>query len=526
MSNCTHDGHSRLDRGACCPLHMIIGGFAMAGAGAPGDRTGTPVSFGDMTPKQRSHRCNEDRTATKDLYERLAPGQLLVFRDAHVLTMRDRAVLDSHDVLVRDGRIEAVRPTGDALPADAVVIEARGKTLLPGLSDIHAHIFTDGWARAFGAMLKDKDDAGQYVLPYDLALFLLLANGITRVEVLAGCPDTLWMRDSTRAGSLVGPAMRVGSPLVDGPEPMHSPVMSYMVGDYQGGLRAAEEIARMGFDFAKPYSLLPAEAYAGLMDGCDRHGIRVMGHVPQAVGIDAAIARGQGIAHATEMFWWEEEPARSDPARMTRLAHKLADAGTWLQATVLVSANGEAVFSGTTPVAPDRAWMNPLQAALWGDDSPLPAMFTAMPDRVAMFRKVGSLSCEGTRAAREAGCRVLTGTDFPNPFVVEGFSLHEELQMLVEQCGFTPHDAIFASTRRAAEYHREGELDGTVTPGAVADLVLLDQDPLTDIGATRAIDTVLARTALLRKSARYEGLARVRAAYDAMPPPIIELSMS
>lgn len=517
--------HSHIHAGACCPLHMIAGGFAMSGQFPVSDSSEALISFGDATPKAPSHHCDDDRSATDRLYEQLVPRQLLVFRSARVVTMRDDEVLDKYDVFVRDGIIEELSPAGRALPEGAVIIDASGKTLIPGLSEIHAHIFTDGWARGFGAMLKGKEDAGEYLLPYDLMMFVLLANGITRVEIMAGCPDALWMRDSIRSGSLIGPKMTVGSPIVDGPVPMHSPWMSYLVGDYEGGMKAADEIARLGFDFAKPYSLLPAEGYEGLMDGCEKHGIRVMGHVPKSVGIDAVIERGQqGVAHATEMFWWETEPERSNRARLERLARKLAAAGTWLQATVVVGGNAEAMIAGKKPRAPDRAWMNPLQVALFADDSPLPAMFRSMPDRVAMFENAGRLSCEATRAAREAGCRVLTGTDFTNPFLVEGFSLHEELEMLVAQCGFTPQDALFASTRLAAEYHEEGDLDGMITPGAVADLVLLEGDPLADISATRGVEVVLARTVLLRKSAREIGLRRVRAAYDAMPKPIIEVS--
>jgi imidazolonepropionase-like amidohydrolase len=513
--------------GYCCPLHAVMGAFSP-------DRSGirailnvpdaAPPSLSDITPKERSRLCTLDNPATSGLYERLPPDRALVFRNARVLTMRGEHVLTAQDVIVRNGRIEAVRPTGTALPADAAIVEAAGKTLIPGLSDIHGHIFVGTWAASFAPMVESGGDGSQYLLPYDLQLFLQLACGITRVEVMAGCPDTLWMRDAVAAGTLAGPKLSVGSPLIDGNPVMHAPTMSYVVGDLEGGRRVGEIIAEMGFDFAKPYTNLPADGSEGLMQVCEKRGIRAMGHVPKAVGVEAAIRRGQqGIAHVAELFYNETGPERSDPVRRERLVRQMADAGTWLQATVVVCNRIEWTMGCTDRlVAPDRAHMSPLQQALWAEDSP---MLTAIrrPELAHIAENAYELSCLATDAAREAGVRVLTGTDFPNPHVVEGFSLHEELMHFVTHCGFTPHEALFASTRRAAEYHGEGAADGTVAPGGRADLVLLDADPLADINATRRIHTVLAGSHLLRPEGIAEGWNRVKRAYDAMPPIKVQL---
>ncbi|HSN71825.1 MAG TPA: amidohydrolase family protein [Steroidobacteraceae bacterium] len=483
-----------------------------------------PASFSDATPKEKSSFCSLDQSATRGLYERIAPGRSLVFRNARILTMQGDEALVQHDVVVRDSMIEAVKPTGSALPADAIVVDADGRTLLPGLSDIHSHLLVTTWAAAFAPMVANGGDGSQYVLPYDLQLFLQLANGITRIEIMAGCPDALWMRDAVRAGDLVGPKLSVGSPLIDGAPAIHSPTMSYLIGDREGGRRAGEQLADMGFDFAKPYSNLPAEGFEGLIEACQRRGVRLMGHVPSAVGVEAAVRRGQqGIAHSAELFYNERGPERRDPGRRERLARLMADSGTWLQATVVVSDRIEWI-GGSRPLrAPDRQWMNPMHRALFAESSPMITMFRTNSDKQYLYDDTFNLSCLNTSAAREAGVRVLTGTDFPNPYVVDGFSLHEELQHLVEQCGFTPRQALYASTRRAAEYHDEGPTDGTVSAGARADLVLLDGDPLVDITNTRQIHAVLAGSALLRRSAIDEGLARVRKAYDSMPPVTVQM---
>lgn len=503
-----------------CPAHVLGGGFAPDRRRArmqAGD--GVAESFGDVTPKTPSSMCSGDRTATAGLYETLTGPRALLFRNARIVAMDGTAAQEGRDVMVRDGRIAWVEPTGGPVPEGAIVIEARGKTLIPGLTEIHAHIFTPTWAEAFAPMIGCSEKGLPYVLPHDLLLFQLLANGITRIEIMAGCPDTLWMRDSVRSGTLVGPRLSVGSPMVDGWPAMHSPTMSYIVGDRAGGERAGETMAEMGFDFAKPYSRLPADGYEGLMATCDRLGIRVMGHVPEAVGIEAAIARGQGgIAHAAELFYNLEGADRDNPERIEQLVRLMADAGTWLQATMVVCERMEwrRGMSGLT--CPDRGWMNPVQRALWAEDSSILASIRANRTFDKYYDRTFELTADVVQRARQAGVRILTGTDFPNPYVVEGFSLHEELQLLVDHGGLTPAEALQASTRQAAIYHDDGAADGMVVAGGAADLVLIDGDPLSDISATRKIDTVLvAGTTLIRKAAIEEGLARIQARFVAMP---------
>ncbi|TDP60466.1 imidazolonepropionase-like amidohydrolase [Roseateles toxinivorans] len=511
----------------CCPLHFMSGAFSpdrsprLAAAGAP---SGPPPSLADITPKERSSLCRADASLTAGLYEKIDRDRALVFRNARVITMLGTDVLTAHDVVVRNARIEAVQPTGSSLPADAVVVDATGRTLMPGLSDIHAHPMVAGWAQAFAGMVRDGGDGSQLVLPYELQLFELLACGITRIEVMAGCPDALWMRDGVKSGTLVGPTMTVGSPIVDGAPIIHSPLMTYGVGDLEGGRRAGEQLADMGFDFAKPYSNLPAEGYEGLMEVCQRRGVRVMGHVPIAVGVEAAIRRGQqGIAHVAELFYNERGPERRDAARRERLVRLMAEHGTWLHGTAAVSHRIE-VIGGRLPMdAPDWDHMSTLHKALLAPDSPLLAMYRNNPDKQYLYDETYALSCQSIAAAHRAGVRVLTGTDYPNPTLVAGHSLHEELVRLTQHCGLVPHEALHNSTRLAAQYHGEGAADGTVSVGGRADLLLLDADPLQDIHATRRIQSVLAGQHLLREPALRDGFARIKAAYAAMPPVVLQM---
>jgi len=470
----------------------------------------------DLTAKQPSERCNGDRTATAGLYETLHPSEVLVFQDVRIVTMLNENVLERRDVAVRDGRIESVRPTGSEWPANSVIIDGRGKTLIPGLADVHAHPLTTYWAALFEPLFQiEAGDSKNFVLPYDLMLFQLLACGITRLEVLAGDPDTLWMRDQVRAGTLAGPRWSVPSPQIDGVPPLAFPPVSWIVTDRAGGERAAAMIAEVGFDFAKTYSRLSKEAYEGLMAGCERLGIRVMGHVPIEVGLEAAIERGQrGIAHAGELFYNLQGDERTNPERLERLARLMADNGVWLQSTISAMHRMESRFDQGQ--APDIAWMNPLHSAVWSPDSPV-VQAALSDDHSHYYDRTYELSCLSLRIARAAGVSVLSGTDYPAPYIVEGFSLHEELLRLNRDCGFSSQDALASSSRLVAAYLGEDANDGCIAEGGRAHLVLIEGDPLTDIACSRMIDTVLVERTLLRRTAIHEGLNRIKLAYAQMP---------
>ncbi|MFO0452055.1 MAG: hypothetical protein ACK52I_25965, partial [Pseudomonadota bacterium] len=157
------------------------------------------------------------------------------------------------------------------------------------------------------------------------------------------------------------------------------------------------------------------------METCHRNGIRVMGHVPKDVGIEGGVARGQqGIAHAAELFFNEVGPSRYDEARLERLARLLADSGTWIQATVAVTNRVEWLMDGKPLKSPDARYMSRLQRTLWRDDSPLIGMIRADSSRKKFSENSYELTGRAVRAMTAAGVRVLTGTDVPNPHVVEG----------------------------------------------------------------------------------------------------------
>lgn len=504
----------------CCLFHALPGAFApdrricaSRGASAP-----PPVSFADETATTPSAYANGSAADTIDLFEVPRKGQWTIIRGGAVLTMRDRGRLPDHDVLIRDDTIEDVRPTAEAPPDGALIVEAAGKYVLPGLSDLHTHPFLKTWADAWKVFMPEGFRPELVVLPYDLLMFQYLAAGVTRIEVMAGCADMLALRGAIEDGRMHGPRMRVSSPLIDGSPPIQSPRMSWIANDADGGRRAAREVAARGFDFAKPYSNLSREAYTALAEECRALGIRMMGHVTPQIGIEGAITLGQGgIAHAAEYFYNETGEKRRDPEMFERYARLTADHGVWVQATVTVSRSMEVMMGKLPLLAPDRHLMHPLMAKLYDLEGPFARMMRDNPEKAHLGDDNFALATRMTRALHEAGARILTGTDVANPHLVDGFSLHEEFAHLVEETGMAQIDVLEASTAVAADYHGEGATAGRVAPGMVADLVVLDRDPTTDIHASRAIDTVMTRGAILRKGAIAAGMARIRDRFAAMP---------
>jgi hypothetical protein len=479
---------------------------------------GQPTSFSDATVATPSSHAASSNSCTFDLFERAVPSQWTVIRGGTVLTMDGRSVLPKHDVLIRDRIIRAVQLTGQPLPDGAVIVEAEGRFVMPGFSNVHAHPFLKTWADAWkGSFLPDLDSSA-VVLPYDLLMFQYLAAGVTRIEVMAGCADILAVRAAISADEIEGPRMQIGSPLIDGAPPIHSPLMSWIITDAEGGRKAARQILERGFDFAKPYSNLNREAYTALAEECRALGIRIMGHVTPHVGIEDAIMLGQGgIAHSAEYFYNETGNKRRDSAMFARYAALAAERNIWTQATVTVSGIMEVILGKRPLRAPDSDLMHPLMKKLFALDGDFAKMLQGNPEKAYLGDDTFSLSCEITAALRDAGAKILTGVDEPNPYLVEGFSLHEEFENLVHEVGMSPIAVLEATTTMAAEYHGENSNTGKIAPNMVADIVVLSGNPTQDISATRKIDTVLTRGTILRRSSIEKGMARIADRFRAMP---------
>jgi hypothetical protein len=400
------------------------------------------------------------------------------------------------------------------------VLDGRGKFLIPGLWDMHVH----GFVYVFS----------DFVGP------LLLANGVTGARDMGYYIDTTlrWKADIA-AGREAGPRLVVGV-RVDGPV-NDAKFVSHVVSE-QDGVRAVDTLARRRdgsrrADFIKTYSWIPRAAYYGVAREAKKLGVPFAGHVPYSVSVAEASDAGQrSVEH-------EDDLMRACTSRDSALRAAFGDTSSLpvkkqveqvrAQATIIRNSYDAArCRSVIATLARNHTWVTPTlvvyQPYAHGLDSAgtHPELLKYVPGIVqgGWRRRAGAVapsdslvvgsyfSLDRTGDLNRGGVKLLAGTDTPQPYVYPGFSLHEELGLLVRS-GLTPLEALQAATYNPAEYL--GALDslGTVARGKVADLVLLDADPLRDIHNTRRISAVIANGRLYDRAALNGLLEKVAATF-------------
>ena len=388
-------------------------------------------------------------------------------------------------IVITGDRITALGRTGEVrVPGDAEVVDARGEFLIPGLWDMHIHSVSYENVRRF--------------LP------ILLAHGITGVRDM-GSPleDVLRLRRETREGKIQGPRMVVAGPLLQGPLPFQLPfIMS--VNDEAEARRAVIYLKGRGVDFIKVHDALPRDLYFAVAAEAKRRHIPFVGHVPPSVTAREAADAGQhSIEHLGGRFYGVLLSCSDREAELTGRIRGIVNAALKALNEKKEADDSEIFRSGFTKPLLDsydeRKAAELLSAFKKNDTWQVPTL-VAQPIRQAVQGGRKDLNEDDLRYGRmlvrklsevvaamnRAGVRIMAGTDLPP----DGSALHEELELLVE-AGLTPMEALQAATRNPAEFI--GRLDslGTVERGKIADLVLLDADPLADIRNTRKIRAVI-----------------------------------
>lgn len=395
--------------------------------------------------------------------------------DVTVIPMDGERELAHQTVLVDGTRIVAIGPVGEvAVPAAAQRIDGAGKWLIPGLIDAHVHF-------------NEARDAILYV-----------ANGVTTVRNMWGNPSTLEWRARAQKNdpAWIGPSIYTAGQIVDGNPPVW-PTSAVIETAEQARAEIASEKAA-GYDFVKVYENLTPEVYEALRAAAKDNGLRLAGHAPAALSLPQVLAGQASIEHLTgyarsaqdatsrakdltgdERF--AEVVAHLDESKLGELARMTAAAKVANCPTLVVL---ERVSQLDHPEAlqarPENKYVSAMTLAGWDPKADF-RFHDAPPERFALMRKEQGFYRKVVKALQAAGAPVLAGTDTPNPFVVPGFALHDELVLLVG-AGLTPYQALAAATVTPA--HWLGSSAGEIRVGAAADLVLLDADPLLDIAAT------------------------------------------
>jgi hypothetical protein len=363
---------------------------------------------------------------------------------------------------------------------------------------------------------------------------LFTANGVTGIRQMWGMPMHFDWRERVKTDRLVAPRQYIASTIVDGPNPVWPG--SLVVADAAEARTAVEKLKGPGFDMVKVYERLPRDAYFGIAAESKARGLSFGGHVPRAVtALEAAKAGQRSIEHLSGVLDGTssaEEQVRSrraellkggeaskgidvatrdallelnerilatyDDSKASALLAAFVGQGTWHCPTLTVlrsmaSLDNPAFTSDPRlkyiPVSIGDSWIPTNNARL---ESKRPVDY-------ALDRRIFRKQLELVGAMRRAGVNFIAGTDAPNPFTFPGFSLHDELALLVE-AGLTPLEAIQSATVNAAAYVGQSQEVGTIDVGKAADLVLLDSSPLDNISNTRRIAAVVIRGRLLQRA--------------------------
>jgi imidazolonepropionase-like amidohydrolase len=435
---------------------------------------------------------------------------------ATILDVASGASQADRTIVVEGDRIVSVSPSSSK-PAPDVgrTIDASGKYIIPGLWDMHVHFLAQNSGKLF------------------------VANGVTGVRVMWGNPrfaprrDRMHFdfRDEYEARSSVGPRMIIASQILDGPKPVWP--NSVALATPEEGRRAVDDAKKSGVDFIKVYSLLPRDVYYAIVDESKKQGLPFAGHVPEAVSVAEASDAGQkSIEHLTGIVVasssrevelrkrqgefamkshtpaeWSafkrsqkaEAVASYDGARASALFTKFVANGTWQCPTLTVLHALANLDDASLASDPRLRYVPVYLKSEWNPKADF-RMKDRTPEEFVEMRRDFDRSLGIVRAMNQAGVSLLAGTDEVNPYCFAGFSLHDELAWLVK-AGLTPVEALRAATTAPARFLGLESKLGTVADGRLADLVVLDADPRSDIANTRKISAVVTRGALYDRAA-------------------------
>lgn len=391
------------------------------------------------------------------------------FVDVAVIPMDRERVLSGQTVIVRDGRIAQIGPAKSVrIPAGAVRIDGRGKFLLPGLAEMHAHIP--------GGEESDAE--------VERTLFLFLANGVTTIRGMQGDPRHLALRERAAKGELLSPVIYTAGPWLGG----EADAVAITVKQQHA---AGYDLLKIGSPTGAAFDTMAAVAH--------RVGIPFAGHVPRGVGIERAVAaRYASIDHldgyveylvaagapvdVNKSQWFGVNLGlHLDESKIAPIAAATKRAGVWNVPTqVLIENLASSATSKDLAQRPEMRYVPSDELAGWGRAKDGFFRGGTTPESA---RRTVEARRRLIKALHDAGAGLLLGSDAPQIYNVPGFSVHRELEVLVA-AGLTPYQALETGTRNIAVYFNTANQTGTVAEGKRADLILLDANPLKDIRHT------------------------------------------
>ena len=417
----------------------------------------------------------------------------------HVIALEGATLIDGGGgdpkrdalIIIRNGHIESVARVNEiAVPRGAEEINLAGKTIVPGLIDAHAHV--ERWA------------VGRY-----------LAWGVTTVRDLHSSTDSgVALRSELNLGSVSGPRMFTAGAMIDGVPTTYANATGVSTPDQ--ARRAVDQHAVAGVDYLKIYTKITPSLLRSLLDEAEKLRLPVAAHLGKTDAVTAARAGvisiehmagvvqaatgdpAYGAAHNTFLTGWTVEEkgwATLDSGAVARTARTLAQTKVTIVPTLVVH---DMLSRLDNPILLTRPGMEDVPENAQSVRS-VPSLLQRTGWRAAdfdAFRRSRRRQDQFVREYKRAGGAIAAGSDAANQLLIPGYSLHEEMALLVA-AGLTPLEAITAATRRGAQLLHADSL-GMVAPGKVADLLILNTNPENNIVATRNIAMVMIRGRVIR----------------------------
>lgn len=405
----------------------------------------------------------------------------IVFVSVNVIPMDRNTVLQNQTVVIKNGRITAMGAAGQTrYSKGAKVINAKGKYLIPGLAEMHAHV-------------PPIDN----IEPMKEVLLLFACRGVTTIRGMLGHPRHLELRSKVQSGEILGPRFYTSGPSLNG-------------NSVKTPRQAADSVRsqkKAGYDFMKLHPGLSQENFAVLVNTAKEVNMPFAGHVSYDVGVWRAIEAGYatidhldgfveslvpGIENISEqdngIFGIFSSP-KADTSGIPKLMEALRENNIWVVPT---QALAERWFSpDKEPESyrsePEMIYMSPNTVNAWVNSK---KNFLANPkyDAPAVRRYI-QLRRKLIAACNQYGVGLLLGSDAPQVFDVPGFSIHHEIRYMVES-GLTPYEALRMGTANVGRFYNNPDM-GVIKTGALADLILLNGNPLNDISQTNNIEGVM-----------------------------------
>ena len=389
------------------------------------------------------------------LYPQANPGNS-AFVDVNVVAMTDKNVLTHQTVVVVNGKIAEIGPAEMvSVPAGASRISGKGKYLIPGLADMHVHVYS----------------------PEDL--YLWMAHGVTTVLNLNGRPTHLAWRKRIQEGSMEGPMLYTAGPTI------------YIANTAKEGDSLAEAYHAAGYDCLKIYNDVTTAAFDALIGTAKKYNMLTVGHIPRQPGFWGVLKSGMAIAHAEE-YMYTILADSVDERKIPDLAAATHLAGTTLIATLTAYDHIERQVENLDAILaqPKIKYIEPWITEEWNPETNRYSKKSGF--KVDRLKYRLSFQKKMIAAMHKADVRILVGTDCVLNGMVSGESTLDEIEILAAN-GFTPYEALRSATVNAAEFLRASNDFGTIEKGKRADLILLDSDPLADIHAIREQEGVMIR---------------------------------